>query len=345
MKNKIFIPNPNEGWIIDRIINEFNSSKSSHQIVNNINEADIIWLHARYIWNHFPIDILKQKKVLMSYHHIVPEKFNKNEHIFCEQFVNAYWVPNIHTENFLKKYTNKPIHRLCYWINDEIFDMGLIENEKIYTNKKEPTEIYTNFKPLKSIPGHKIVLGSYQRDTEGSSIQKGQFKPKLEKGPDIFAEIVKKLNSIKKEYVPILTGYRRHFLAFEFFKNNIDWFHLGFLDENENMTKAYKILKRKENKDAFYIVSSRFEGGPQAILECAQLKIKILSTDVGIAKEILHKDCICKSIDEFVEKITNDKMNWNEILNYNFNNVQNYTLSKSIPKYDLLLSSLDSESP
>ena len=37
-----------------------------------------------------------------------------------------------------------------------------------------------------------------------------------------------------------------------------------------------------------YIVSSRFEGGPQSILECAATKTPIISTDVGIAKEILN---------------------------------------------------------
>ena len=39
-----------------------------------------------------------------------------------------------------------------------------------------------------------------------------------------------------------------------------------------------------------YIVSSRFEGGPQAIMECSLLKIPIISTDVGIAKEILSQN-------------------------------------------------------
>ena len=39
-------------------------------------------------------------------------------------------------------------------------------------------------------------------------------------------------------------------------------------------------------------MSSRIEGGPQAILECALLKIPIVSTDVGIASEILHPNSI-----------------------------------------------------
>ena len=41
-----------------------------------------------------------------------------------------------------------------------------------------------------------------------------------------------------------------------------------------------------------YIVSSRLEGGPQAIIECATTKTPIISTDVGVASEILHSDSI-----------------------------------------------------
>ena len=41
-----------------------------------------------------------------------------------------------------------------------------------------------------------------------------------------------------------------------------------------------------------YIVASRIEGGPQAILECAVTKTPIISTDVGIASEILGKESI-----------------------------------------------------
>lgn len=41
-----------------------------------------------------------------------------------------------------------------------------------------------------------------------------------------------------------------------------------------------------------YIVSSRIEGGPQSILECASNKTPIISTNVGIASEILSKNSI-----------------------------------------------------
>ena len=41
-----------------------------------------------------------------------------------------------------------------------------------------------------------------------------------------------------------------------------------------------------------YIVASRYEGGPQSIPECALLGVPIISTDVGIASEILDSNAI-----------------------------------------------------
>ena len=53
----------------------------------------------------------------------------------------------------------------------------------------------------------------------------------------------------------------------------------------EEMNKLYNILD-------LYIVSSRIEGGPQAILECAITKTPIISTNVGVASEILSSKSI-----------------------------------------------------
>ena len=41
-----------------------------------------------------------------------------------------------------------------------------------------------------------------------------------------------------------------------------------------------------------YIVASRVEGGPASLMECAILKIPIISTNVGIASEVLNKNSI-----------------------------------------------------
>ena len=46
-----------------------------------------------------------------------------------------------------------------------------------------------------------------------------------------------------------------------------------------------------------YAISSRFEGGPQSALEASGMHIPIVSTDVGMVPDILHKDCIFEKLD------------------------------------------------
>ena len=53
----------------------------------------------------------------------------------------------------------------------------------------------------------------------------------------------------------------------------------------ENLNELYNCLD-------LYIVTSRYEGGPQSIFECALTKTPILSTNVGVAPEVLSKDSI-----------------------------------------------------
>jgi len=73
-----------------------------------------------------------------------------------------------------------------------------------------------------------------------------------------------------------------------------------------------------------YIVSSRVEGGPQAILECAASKTPIVSTDVGVASEILHKDSLYAPENFFSAKPNTD---------YAYKNVQKYYLPKHMDKF------------
>ena len=79
-----------------------------------------------------------------------------------------------------------------------------------------------------------------------------------------------------------------------------------------------------------YIVSSRHEGGCQAILECAYKNVPIISRDVGIASKILHSDCIMPVENRFIiptqEHITHAKQSVDKVL-----------LSKQIIKLDEVL--------
>ena len=67
-------------------------------------------------------------------------------------------------------------------------------------------------------------------------------------------------------------------------KLNIKYYYFEITTFKE-LNELYNILD-------LYIVASRIEGGPQAIFECAITKTPIISTDVGIAKEILATESL-----------------------------------------------------
>ena len=119
------------------------------------------------------------------------------------------------------------------------------------------------------------------------------MSPKLIKGPDIFIDLVNRLNKTKNVKV-LLSGTRRQYVINNLEKIGIpyEYFEMVQIDQ---LNEFYNILD-------LYLVSSRLEGGPQAVLECAVSKTPIISTDVGVASEILHPNSIY-SLDNFEEAI------------------------------------------
>ena len=140
-----------------------------------------------------------------------------------------------------------------------------------------------------------FLVGSFQRDTEGSDL----ISPKLVKGPDIFIKLIKDLHKKNKNVVAVLTGKRRGYVISELETNNIPYKYFE-MTNFPMMNELYNVLD-------LYLVTSRLEGGPQALVECGQTKTPILSTDVGIANQILDPESIFdfENIDTFKNAVPN----------------------------------------
>jgi len=64
-----------------------------------------------------------------------------------------------------------------------------------------------------------------------------------------------------------------------------------------------------------YVVASRVEGGPQAVMECAITKTPIISTDVGIASKILDQKSIF-TMENFDSATANTEYAYSKSINY-----------------------------
>ena len=86
------------------------------------------------------------------------------------------------------------------------------------------------------------MVASFQRDTEGSSIGPGLIpQPKLEKGPDIFVDVIRSFK--KDEVIPFVPGWRRDFIV-EQLKSKYDVVTQGKVSDDV-MNKMYNIVRKR----------------------------------------------------------------------------------------------------
>ena len=260
---KIYTLPAGENWICDRFTEEWNGSNPD-LFCTNPEDADIIWLLSDWCWDKIPRRLLQQKIVVCSVHHIVPEKFGDNQRqdfLERDKFVNLYHVPCNLTMNQISSLTQVPIFVQPFWINSNLW---------------YPIEDKVSLRQKYGIDEKEFVVGSFQRDTEGSDL----ISPKLEKGPDIFCDIVIDAHKKDPNITVLLAGWRRHYVIRRLKEARVPY-RYAELPNSAVLNEMYNFLD-------LYIVSSRYEGGPQAVLECALTRTPIISTPVGIAPEVLN---------------------------------------------------------
>ena len=303
---KIFCHVPRESWIVDRMGSEYLKYSSHDVSLNSINDdTDIIWLFASWCWNHIPLKILENKTVVCTIHHEVPEKFdNKRRKNFLarDKFVNFYHTYTEETADLIKAISKKPVKIIPHWVNNNLWK----QKDKIEARKKF------------SLPQNKFLIGSFQRDTEGHDLK----TPKLEKGPDIFIEKVKDICKFKKDVHVLLSGWRRQYVINELEKISVKYTYIE-LPDNDTINFLYNALD-------LYIVSSRCEGGPQAIFECSALKVPIIATKVG-QSFLLSSDCIYDHKKELSKEFIDISL---LATGYNFTNISCLFIEKHVKIYD-----------
>jgi len=290
---KIFVSKINESWIVDRVRNEW-LEKNKEISTNTIRNADIIWIVAPWLWKKIPKKHLKNKIVVCSMYHLDNSNEEIEDFLERDQYVDYYHVISKNTEKQIRPLTEKTIKSIPFWVDDKVFFE--------IKNKQE-------LKKSLGLDQNKYYIGSFQRDTEGSDLK----SPKLIKGPDRFIEIIASKFMINKKIEVILTGKRRQYVISELEKIGVPYIYFEMVD-SKLLNELYNILD-------LYIVSSRIEGGPQAIIECGLSKTPIISTDVGVAKEILAPKSIF-NMSNFENAETDEKIAYKNSINFNLINGQ-----------------------
>jgi len=275
---------PGEGWIVDRFVNEWRADNTDIN-TTDARTADIIWIYADWCWKELASrGLLDNKKVITTVHHIVPEKFGSAElddFRARDSFTTAYHVPNKYTHESIQNLTNKPIYMIPYWANDSIWHK---------TGKKE------DFRNKYNVPNDSFIIGSFQRDTEGYDLK----SPKLEKGPDLFLDFVDRASLFGYNELPIhvlLSGWRRQYVIEGLKCLGVSYTYIE-LPTQTTINELYQCLD-------IYPVTSRYEGGPQSLIECGLLGIRTVSRNIGIADQVLSQTAISNNVFDAIPEIPN----------------------------------------
>ena len=295
---KVAIKSQNAGWVLDSIVKDY-KKYSRHDIVNLDQDPDVFWSVSLFSYPSIASQIPKGCKKVLQMHHIDESKLGEyNFKVF--NTADACLVPNKITEAVAKKYMKIPIVRIPYWLLS--FAMSERNDVEIERVKGE-------------ISDGEILIGSFVKDGNGTVGK----TPKLSKGPDILIDVLDKLSQKMKIKV-VLAGYSRQYLIFHLKEKKIPYI---YLQKYKDINTLYDCLD-------WYLSTSRYEGGPQSVFEASYRNVKILSTRVGIAPEILHPNCICASSEDFVDKVMlgiDEKV-------YNKDVVKKFTPDKIVPLYD-----------
>jgi glycosyltransferase involved in cell wall biosynthesis len=128
-----------------------------------------------------------------------------------------------------------------------------------------------------AIPETAFCVGSFQKDGVGWG---DGLQPKWIKGPDLFLEVIAGLYARHPNLYVLLTGPARGYVKAGLQQIGVPYQH-HLLNDYQTIVAMYHAL------DA-YLISSREEGGPKAVLESLATAVPLVSTRVGMAPDLIQ---------------------------------------------------------
>lgn len=260
----------------------------------------------------------KSNKVVLTWFHFVPDD------------------PRIRLVKEAQEYVHF-VHTASTITRGKLIEIGIPE-EKIVVI---PIGVDLNlFKPVSleekqklreklGIPKDKIIIGSFQKD--GVGWEEG-LEPKWVKGPDVFVEVVDKLKRDYDTFV-LLTGPARGYIKRELDRIGVPYKH-SFLENYLEIPKYYNALD-------LYLVTSRAEGGPKAIVESMATGVPLVATKVGMVPDIIKEGYSgflteiedVGMLSEKASKIIEDKDLASRLVNNALNTIKDYSWENIARQY------------
>lgn len=127
------------------------------------------------------------------------------------------------------------------------------------------------------IPENAFVVGSFQKD--GIGWGEGR-SPKLIKGPDLLVQVLQEFSQKIPELFVMLSGPARGYVKERLAAAGIPYRHVH--------AKKFREIPRLYHTLDAYLITSRQEGGPKAVLESMASGVPLVTTRVGQAMDIVR---------------------------------------------------------
>ncbi|HAT03332.1 MAG TPA: glycosyl transferase family 1 [Candidatus Magasanikbacteria bacterium] len=272
-KNRlIFISEP-INWVIEEICFELiEKIEKKYSISANISYSPVLLknkiLHfasiATLIKDKGITRFHKTNKSVLSWYHILPNDFRVS------------YIPELNKKIDI-------IHTPCRTTQNDLIAYGFDKQKIVLIPEGIKLDAFYIFSDVEknkikvelNIPKDKIIIGSFQKDGHGWG---EGLDPKGEKGPDVFCDVVEQLSKIFDIHV-LLTGPARGYVKKRLSDVGISYTHT-YLKEYAEIVKYYNVLD-------LYIISSRVEGGPKALLESWACGVPVVSTKVGMCADLV----------------------------------------------------------
>jgi len=275
--SRLILYGDSAGWVLDWEMRELRAICAAL----GVPVVKPIWKHARapqsiFFSNHFVLaddDWMKllPNRIGFAYFHGLPNTgdalFDKFYTSLCRNHEKISRIQVSHTE--MKHVTLETgidpskVFLIPIGINTSFFPFRTVEMKR--TAREEL-----------GIPQSAFVVGSFQKDGVGWG---DGMEPKLIKGPDVFVDALKILKNDIPELHALLSGPARGFVKKGLDDAGIPYTHV-YLKDYPDVAKLFQALD-------LYIIASRQEGGPKAILESMSSGVPLVTTRVGQAMDLV----------------------------------------------------------
>lgn len=270
--NKIFFVSEPINWVIEEICKELIKNLNFLNIKSSLTYSPFFLKNKILHFASINSLVIKDKirrfhpsnKVVVSWYHILEDDSK---------------IPLIPKINQIVDV----VHTACQSTKEKLVACGFDQSKVVLIPESIDLHKFISYpftkrakiKKKLGLPEDKVLIGSFQKDGVGWG---EGLEPKLEKGPDIFCDVIEKLAQEFNVHV-VLTGPARGYVKKRLERAGVGYTH-KYLQYRDEVVDYYNILD-------LYLITSRVEGGPKAILESWACGIPLVSTKVGMAPDAI----------------------------------------------------------